>query len=300
MALTVWRITDGKAGHDSQTVGLCNAIKKIKDINSFDIKAEPAFSNFKSFLLNQFPLGKELPDPDLIIGAGHGCHLTMLSAKKVRGGKTIVLMKPSLPLSLFDLCIIPEHDQVKDKGNVITTKGAINPVQFNENKSNDSGLFLIGGPSKHYYWDEKEIVRQIKEIIKQSSDIRWTIADSPRTPEKTRSLLADLNNIEVLSYENTDSDKLREFIFKSGSIWVSEDSVSMAYESLSSGAAVGLLNVKQKTQNRISNSINSLINRKQLTSFSSWEKTNKLLLPTNKFNEADRCVKQLLERELLA
>lgn len=300
MALTLWRITDGKAGHDSQTTGLCNAIKKLKDANCFDVKAESPFSNFKNFLLNQFPSGRELPDPDLIIGAGHGCHLTILSAKKVRGGKTIVLMKPSLPLSLFDLCIIPEHDQVKDKDNVITTKGAINPVQFNENKSNETGLFLIGGPSKHYDWNEKDLIRQIKEIIKQTPDIRWAIADSPRTPEKTLSLLTGLSNIEVLSYKNTNSKKLREFIFKSGTIWVSEDSVSMIYESLSSGAAVGLLNVEQKSKNRISDSINILINEKQLTAFSNWEKTNKLLLPTNKFNEADNCVKQLLERGLLA
>ncbi len=299
MALTLWRITDGKAGHDSQTTGLCDAIKKLKDINCFDIKAESAFSNFKNFLRNQFPLGQDLPDPDLIIGAGHGCHLTILSAKKARGGKTIVLMKPSLPLSLFDLCIIPEHDQIKDKNNVITTKGAINPVQFNENKSNNTGLFLIGGPSKHYYWDEKDLIRQIKEIIKQTPDIRWAIADSPRTPKKTLSLLTGLNNIETLSYKNTDSDKLRGFIFKSSTIWVSEDSVSMIYESLSSGAAVGLLNVKQKTKNRISDSIDTLINERQLTSFSSWEKMNELLLPANKFNEADNCVKQLLERGLL-
>lgn len=298
MALTLWRITDGKAGHDSQTTGLCNAIKKIKDINRFDIKAESAFSNFKNFLLSQFPSGKELPTPDLIIGAGHGCHLTMLSAKKARGGKTIVLMKPSLPLSLFDLCIIPEHDQVKDKVNVITTKGAINPVQFNENKSNDTGLFLIGGPSKHYDWNETDLIRQIKEVIKQTPDIRWAIANSPRTPENTLSLLANLNNIEVLSYKNTNSDKLREFIFKSDTIWVSQDSVSMIYESLSSGAAVGLLNVEQKSKNRISDSINTLINEKQLTSFSNWEKTKKLLLPANKFNEADSCVKQLLKRGL--
>lgn len=298
MALTLWRITDGKAGHDSQTTGLCNAIKKLKDSDCFDVKAESTFSNFKNFLLNQFPSGIELPAPDLIIGAGHGCHLTMLSAKKARGGKTIVLMKPSLPLSLFDLCIIPEHDQIKDKDNVITTKGAINPVQFNENKSNDIGLFLIGGPSKHYNWNGKDLIRQIKEIIKQNPGIRWAIADSPRTPENTLSLLANLNNIELLSYKNTNSDKLREFIFKCDTIWVSEDSVSMIYESLSSGAAVGLLNVKQKNKSRISDSIDTLIHEKQLTPFSSWENTNKLQLPTKKFNEADSCVKQLLERRL--
>lgn len=300
MTLTLWRITDGKAGHDSQTTGLCNAIKKLKHADCFDVKAESVFSDFKNILLNQFPSGKELPDPDLIIGAGHACHLTILSAKKARRGKTIVLMKPSLPLSLFDLCIIPEHDQVKDKDNVITTKGAINPVIFNENKSNNTGLFLIGGPSKHYYWNEKDLIRQIKEIIKQTPDICWTIADSPRTPEKTLSLLAGLINIETLSYKNTNSEKLREYIFEAGNIWVSEDSVSMIYESLSSGAAVGLLNVKQKTKNRISYSIDTLINEKQLTSFSSWEETKLLQTPPMIFNEADHCATLLLEQGFLA
>ena len=300
MTLTLWRITDGKAGHDSQTIGLCKAIEKLKEIECFDIKAEPAFSNFKNLLLNKFPTEKKLPDPDLIIGAGHGTHLTMLSAKRARGGKTIVLMKPSLPLSLFDLCIIPEHDQVNVKQNVIETKGAINPVQFNENKANDAGLILIGGPSKHFHWDEATLISQIKDIVEQHSDIHWTIADSPRTPEKTLSLLSDLSNIETLSYKNTDSHKLREVIFKSGNIWVSKDSVSMIYESLSSGAAVGLLNAEQKTGSRISDSINGLINAKQLTSFSAWKKTNKLLPPSTKFNEADRCAELLLDKGLLA
>ena len=37
-------------------------------------------------------MGKNLPDPDIIIGAGHGTHFTMLTAKYVRKGKTIVLI----------------------------------------------------------------------------------------------------------------------------------------------------------------------------------------------------------------
>ena len=299
MALILWRITDGKAGHDTQSIGLCIAIGKLKEVECFDINAESAFSNFKHFLLKQYPAEKDLPKPDLIIGAGHGTHLSMLSAKRTHGGKTIVLMKPSLPLSLFDLCIIPEHDQINEKKNIITTKGAINPVPFNKDKQNNSGLILLGGPSKYYQWDDQNIINQVKEIIEPADKIQWAVADSPRTPEKTRSLLSGLN-IEILSYKNTNSEKIRETIFNSANIWVSEDSVSMVYESLSSGAAVGLLNVKQKKNNRISNAINSLIQEKKLTSFKMWKKTNRLLLPTSSFNEADRCALLLSERGLLA
>lgn len=300
MALTVWRITDGKAGHDSQTIGLCNAISKLKEIECFDVHAEPAFSTIKNFLLNKFTKEQDLPNPDLIIGAGHSCHLSMLLAKKSRGGQTIVLMKPSLPRSLFDLCIIPEHDQVKSKQNIIVSKGAINPVQFNENKPDGLGLILLGGPSRHYRWNSENIIEQVKKIVGQSKEIRWTIADSPRTPEKTLSLLSGLKNIEILNYKNTDSHKLREYIFKSGTIWISEDSISMIYESLSSGAAVGLLNVEQKKINRISESINNLVLEEQLTTFSEWLRTKTLLRPSIKFNEAERCARLLSERGLLA
>lgn len=300
MALNIWRITDGKAGHDSQSTGLCNAIKRIKSCECFDIAAGSSISHFKDLLLNRFPSGKDLPNPDIIIAAGHGTHLAMLAAKRARSGKTIVLMKPSLPLSFFDMCIIPQHDHVTNRKNVITTTGAINPIQFNENKLANTGLILIGGPSKHYYWDDEIIADQIKQIVARSPDINWSLGDSPRTPETTLSKINNVADITVLSYKNTGSKTIREIIFKTGKIWVSKDSVSMIYESLSSGAAVGVLDVKQKNNNRIANAIDNLINDKQLTSFEMWKNTNKLTPSSIKFNEADRCALLLLERGMLA
>jgi hypothetical protein len=299
MAFNIWRITDEKAGHDSQSIGLCNAIERLKACERFDIASEPALSSYKNLLLKQFPLGQGLPDPDIIIGAGHSTHLPMLCAKRARGGKTMVLMQPSLPLSFFDVCIIPKHDQPAHKENVITTYGAINPIKFNESKSADTGLILIGGPSRHYYWNNEAILSQIKQIVTNSPDIHWTIADSPRTPKTTLTGIADLANVDVLNFAETKSKTVREFIFKAGNIWVSKDSVSMIYESLSSGAAVGLLDLEQKNDNRISDAINNLINNEQLTYFEMWKNTNKLIPASLKFKEADRCASILLERGFL-
>ncbi len=301
MAFNIWRITDGKAGHDSQSIGLCNAIEQLKSCERFDVPVDSLLNSCKNILLKQFPQGKELPSPDIIIGAGHGTHLPMLSAKYVRKGKAIVLMKPSLPLSFFDCCIIPKHDSPPNKEKIISTNGALNPVQDNEDKLANTGLILIGGSSKHYQWNDEAIVSQIKQIVTSQTNIHWTIADSPRTPKTTLTTILKLahKNVDVLNFTETDSKIIREFIFKADNIWVSVDSVSMIYESLSSGAAVGLLDLEQKKKNRVTGAINTLINEKQLTTFAMWENTHKLTKPSHKFNESERCASLLLERGIL-
>ncbi|NIO88165.1 MAG: nucleoside-diphosphate sugar epimerase, partial [Candidatus Aminicenantes bacterium] len=79
-----------------------------------------------------------------IIGAGHGTHFPMLCAQRARGGKTIVIMKPGLPYSWFDYCLIPEHDKPPRKKNIITTRGAINTITPTNNHSIDQGMIMIG------------------------------------------------------------------------------------------------------------------------------------------------------------
>ena len=301
MTFNIWRFTDGKSGHDSQSSGLCTAIEKLKACKRFDIPVDSLLDSFSHLLFKQFPRGEDLPDPNIIIGAGHGTHLPMLSARHSRKGKIIVLMKPSLPLSFFDFCIIPKHDFPPDKDNVISTAGALNPIQFNKNKLPGLGLILLGGPSRHYQWDGESIINQIGPIVANNAEIRWVIADSPRTPKGTLTTIRDLGyeNVDVLSYAETDTTEIYKLIFKANNIWVSTDSVSMIYESLSSGASVGLLEIPQKKKTRISNAIHTLINDKQITTFSTWKDTKILTNNSFKFNEAERCSLLLLDRGVL-
>ena len=228
------------------------------------------------------------------VGAGHGTHLSMLSAKQLTGGKLIVLMKPSLPYSFFDFCIVPEHDSPPIRDNIISTKGAINPVSFNPNKNIGTGLILLGGPSEHFGWDEANIIKQVEAIIKHHKNIKWTIADSPRTPATTLKQMEQLQDADFAPFQQTPTEKLREIVYNSATIWVSADSVSMIYESLSSGARVGVLDVLQKKEGRISNAINTLIQDELVTSFSYWDKTKKLNTHNPAFNEASRIAAQVL------
>ena len=69
----------------------------------------------------------------------------MIFSKILNGGKTVVIMKPSLPYSWFDLCFIPKHDGVPEKSGIFLTNGSINYIE-NEKKHNKSkGLIVIGG-----------------------------------------------------------------------------------------------------------------------------------------------------------
>ena len=300
MILNIWRFTDKKPGHDSQSIGLCNAISEIKKCNIFDIETDSAFNVIKNVLSNKFPRGENITKPDILIGAGHKTHISMLSAKYIKKGKIIVLMKPSLPISFFDLCLIPKHDRPKTRKNVIETNGALNPMKFNENKSLDEGLILLGGLSNHYKWDNNIVISQVKNIITNKDNKNWTLADSPRTPKGLIQKLSLYNkNVKILHSNTTSMTQLHNYIFNANHIWVSPDSVSMVYESLSSGASVGILELPIKNTNRINEAITSLIEKKEITSYSSWLKNKELRPFEKKFNEAKRCALIMLEKGIL-
>ena len=107
MILNIWRVTDGRSGHDSQSTGLCQAIANLTKCKQYDIPVISFFDYLKNLILKKFPYGADLPNPDLIIGAGHKTHLEMLSARQVRKRKIIVLRKRMhrlMPLQNYTPC----------------------------------------------------------------------------------------------------------------------------------------------------------------------------------------------------
>ncbi|MDO9174556.1 MAG: ELM1/GtrOC1 family putative glycosyltransferase, partial [Actinomycetota bacterium] len=245
--LVVWLVTDGKAGHRSQLEGLSRALARHAVIDAHWIPAPSRGVALRALLLNKFPPGDALPDPDLVVGCGHATHLPVLAARRARGtargARSIVLMRPSLPLSWFDLCVIPQHDKPPLRDNVITTRGVLNTARASVHQKPTQGLFLIGGPSKHHKWDDKTLLTQIRQVVKETPDMRWALTTSRRTPEATTQALAALRRVgvEVIPFEKTDPGWVIDAITVSSKVWVTEDSVSMIYESLTSGAATGLL-----------------------------------------------------------
>ena len=295
--LTIWRFSDGKAGHDSQSTGLVQALSGLTPCKQLDISV-PSFINTLGCMIGvDYRATKHLSDPDLVIGAGHATHFPLLGTQKCRGGKTIVIMQPTLPTNWFDLCLTPVHDHPNSSENIILTYGALNTIKPGNGHRPDKGLILVGGPSKHYSWNSDDILDQIKSLVGTQS-LDWALSDSPRTPTETRKALQSLSagRVHYYPYNSTDKKWLTIQLGIAGSTWVSEDSISMIYEALTSGSAIGLLRVSPKHRGRIQEAIKPLIEKGYLTRFESWRIHRKLVRKNGVFNEADRCARLVLDR----
>jgi mitochondrial fission protein ELM1 len=295
--LVIWRLIDGKPGHENQSLGLINSLKNKVNCQSFDIKVNNKFEALFNILTSTWPLGCDLPLPDLIVGAGHATHLHLLAAKRAFGGKTIVLMKPSLPVNWFDLCLIPQHDDYRGSGHYIETKGVLNSIRPDDKHHADKSLIMIGGPSKHFKWSDSGVVSQIYELVKQNPDIEYTLTTSPRTPESFIAAARRIKskNLCIVPYQNTEKGWVADKLAECSTAWITEDSVTMVYEGLTAQVAVGLLNLDALKNSRVYRGVENLVNQKYVTRFDFIGVYKKSLLPVYGFSEADRCSEWLLK-----
>lgn len=295
--LVVWTIQDGKPGHENQIRGLVEALSRRVGTEVHRLQAPGKLVAIGYGLRSRFPPAAGLPDPDLIIGAGHGTHLALLAARRARGGRAIVLMQPSLPCRWFDLCVIPAHDRPEPGPGVVVTRGVLNPMRPAAVKDPRQGLLLMGGPSKHYRWDEPAVIDQIRFIVDQKPDVHWTLSTSRRTPAGFLSrLTVTAANLSVAPVEETAPGWLAGRLAETAWVWVTPDSVSMIYESLTAGAAVGLLELAPRGETRVTRGVNLLEKEGKVLRFSEWREKPRLELPKEAFNEAERCAGEILRR----
>ena len=287
--VVAWAFSDGKAGHENQTRGLVQALTDRIPLRCHWIRAPRAARLIADFLCARFAPGRDLPDPDLLIGAGHGTHPALLAARRARGGRAVVLMKPSLPRSWFDLCVIPEPDGVRGP-NVLVTRGALNALRPATRSEADSGLILIGGPSSHYRWLDDDLMRQVEAVVARAPAMRWTLTTSRRTPPSTLARLRAIRaaNLTLVPFEQTDAAWLPGRLLRAACAWVSEDSVSMVYEALTAGAATGLLQVPRRGASRVARGVDRIIGDGLALSFARWQAGAALAPPAQPFNEAAR------------
>ena len=296
--MIIWRIHDGKPGHDHQSQGLVNALSNHTAVDCHNLRPVSTVTGIINYFQKKFPSGKSFPKPDLIIGAGHGTHLSVLCAQRIYGGKTVIIMQPSLPTAMFDFCLIPEHDKPGIADNIIVTRGAINMMVPSTQQSDDRGIIMIGGPSKHFGWNTSDLLKQIENIANKSINVSWQITDSPRTPDITHKSLQELNikNVVFHSCKNTPEDWLPRQLVNSKYSWVTADSMSMIYESLTAGAATGILDVPEKNPNKISHDISTLKQDGMITFYNDWRTGQQLSPPPVVINEAGRCAKELISK----
>lgn len=294
--LQIWILSDGKPGHENQSLGLVEAMARSTPCQFHKINLPK-----RKLLIDPLIREQKLPPPDLLVAAGHSTHLPLLWLARRYNAPCVVLMKPSIPANWFDLCLVPRHD-LKDSSSVgdtiEPTHGALNRVAPAENTSRQGGLFLIGGPSKAHGWETRTTIESLKEILGSSPIRPWSLTDSRRTPDDFIVALAPLaGDLAIFPHQKTGPEWLPARLAQAEEVWVTEDSVSMIYEALTSGARVGLLPVPQlKKDSRVNRGIELLAKEGYVTRFTDWQNTRQLRPAPDRLQEAQRCATIVLER----
>lgn len=288
-------VSDGKAGHRSQALGLFGAIKRKvphAQLQELPLDQLPVLSLIYAFWTHRLSYLEHAPD--YIVGVGSHTHLRVwLLGKIYPKAKTIILMKPSLPISCFDYTVVPAHDGVAVSDRVIVTQGALNPIVDEQRHQLGRILIALGGSSKRHEWNEDKVFTSIEQIVKQHPNNEIIITTSRRTPKQFVERLNAhpfLPHVHFFPVEHTPQGWIFEEMQKAEAVWVTEDSVSMIYEALTAGCRVGMIAMDRMKQDRITTSVDALLANAIVI-----ETADLAQLPSpNAFKEAERVATYLL------
>ena len=236
---------------------------------------------------------------DIIIGAGHGTYTRILDLKealslklipaskiatkdfmsshyekdKNNNIKAIAVLTPSFRLKEFDLICAPNHDSHRlkaiDNNKKIFYEGSLAKV-YDQLPNEDIGFIGLGGKNKHFKFDVNNIFKQIQYITSLYPSKNWYIFNSRRTPKKLNKLITDyieINKMTNVSFENFNDINVYsydEIISQSSIKVVTQDSVNMIYESLSSKGETILFNMDYMKMNKIVKLVHNLLKNKKV------------------------------------
>jgi mitochondrial fission protein ELM1 len=299
----VWLLTDNKPGHRNQLKGLGNRLRARAGASLYEVDAtKHRVPLWKAALGKAAPLDASLPHPDLIIAAGSGTHRLLLSLRRLRKSRTVVLMKPAFPPGWVDAAIIPAHDEVSAGKRVLVTEGVINSITpLARITDKPEALVLIGGPSPHYEFDPDVLAGQLSQLVRSYRKWRWTIATSRRTPANLTKQLSDLSSptVTIVTPDQTWDGWLSQQLAASRAAWVTPDSMSMVCEAITSGVPTGVFQLPDKGGSRVARGIRRLLEAHRLASWSDHASVmGGKMAGTNNLWEADRAARWLIARFL--
>ena len=255
-SLVVWRFSDGKPGHMKQTDGLLQGLEQIAKLSCHEVAVGESTNVTVSEQI------KKLDSPMLLIGAGHATHIPMIWSRLRFDCKTVVLMKPSLPASWFDMVLLPQHDRSYSLGNVVRTEVSLCPIVRDVQKEHDLGVILVGGESRHYGWDEAHLTDVISKLVAGHERTRWEIFDSRRTAEGFLRRLNLPHSVKLNHHSDIPEDYLANRLARATFGWVTCDSVSMVHEAIANRLRVCVIEMplkKKNKGNKIERAVDSLV-----------------------------------------
>jgi len=266
-ALTVWAVSDGRAGIANQVQGLAEAVARLRPavVTPKRVAYRAPWGRLPQFLnlLPRSALAAEAdvfaePWPDLWIAAGRATLPLSTGVRRWSKGRTFVvqLQDPRWPSHMFDLVVPPEHDGVEGH-NVLSIVGAphrVTPERLAE--AADAALLqlpqprvavLIGGKSKAHDLSPERARAMASEIAQAVEASRGSVmvTFSRRTPPDAQRFLANrLRRLPGVVWEGAGDNPYFAFLNAADVILVTEDSTNMAVEAAATGKPVLTLDME--------------------------------------------------------
>ena len=287
--LSVTVFDDGRRGHSRQWEGLTAALSERLPLTVTVVPAP------RLHALPRALAALRRQGPDLAVGAGHATHPVLAACRAFHRPRTIVLMKPSLPIRTFDLVIAPAHDGLPADARMLTSEGPLCPFPVAPaTRTPGSVLVLLGGPSPHFTFEEARLVDRLDALLSARAGCEITLADSRRTPEGLAARLAtERPALTLAAFETLPMTWLPRMLATTEEVWVTPDSMSMIYEALTAGCRVGLLDLAPTPPSRVVRAVADLVAAGRVATLGDE------IVPAARagepFNEARRIARQIVE-----
>jgi len=302
-------LTQGMHGMISQAEGLAKALdldythQTIK-LKNFWNYVPPKFTPVSEGILSE----KFICDAKVIISCGRKSVIPSIALKK-KFGKNILnihIQDPKVRLSNFDFIVAPEHDSLRGE-NVLTSKGAIHYLTNDELDVNKNYLksrinsqkkivaLIIGGPTKYYDYNEKNVGSIFLKIKKNflDNDYQLIVVPSMRTPQNIIDKAKNYFNEDQIIIPNVDKKAYLCSLKNADHIIVTCDSTSMISEAAITGKPIYVAQMPTSKSNKrfkiFFNLFASLNIIKELgNSVENWS--------YNKLNETNKIANQIKEK----
>jgi len=260
---TCWVVTDGKAGMESQCVGLAEALGLSAVVKRVVLRApwrqlSPylRLGHAHAFAAKGDTLAP--PWPDLLIASGRlSIAASLFVREQSRGSEhrtiTVQVQDPVISPSNFDLVIAPQHDRLTGR-NVISTLGAlhrITPTKLAEHAEKLAARLqgmprpylgvLLGGSNGAYRFGEHEMAALAASLVSVAKTTGGSLLITPsrRTGESNMKVLESvLGDTPAYIWNGEGENPYFGILGLADQIVVTGDSINMVSEAVATGKPV--------------------------------------------------------------
>ncbi len=263
-------LSDGRAGHENQSVALAKHLGMAYDI----CRVKPRFGWSKAAALLLDRVGVKLaglfhienPPQSVysyVVGAGSTTYYPVKVLAKKLNAKSVAMMLPKGFRYDFDLILAQGHDDPPKQPNIKTLPVNFSYVQpqgiFQKAQKPVVGI-VIGGENDTYTMSKGRIEAYLDEIaVRYKESHTIAVTTSPRTPKEIEALVVSYGFDYTLIYSERQENPIPDFLAVAEVVFVTADSTSMISEAVSFGkSAIIVLPLEAQKESKHQNFIEML------------------------------------------